>query len=80
MIHDLIQAFRAAGIDVPEATATAVEAQIRLQYRGESIYIAGPSRQLRARQLASLERMKVRELARATGLSERTIRRIKNGK
>ena len=80
MIHDLIQAFRDAGVQVPDATAADVETKIRQQYRGESIYIAGPSRQLRARQLASLERMKLRDMAVATGLSIRTIKRIRNGK
>ena len=80
MINDLIQAFRAAGIDVPEGTATQVEVTIRQQYRGESIYIAGPSRQVRARQIATLGKMETRKLAAATGLSVRTIRRIRNGK
>jgi len=80
MINDIIAAIRAAGGTVPDGADVSVEISIRQRYRGEAPYIAGPSRQLRARQLASLEQMKLRDMAVATGLSVRTIKRIRNGR
>lgn len=80
MIDDLIRLFREAGIEVPEQTGVEVEIKLRESYRGERVYIAGPKRPLRARQLAKLNMMKSRDLAVKSGLPLRTVQRIRNGK
>ena len=83
MINDLIRAMREAGIAVPEGVAAIVEQKIRQQYCGETVRIFGTTREMRetrARQIAKLGKMQTRQIATLTGLSARTIRRIRNGK
>ena len=80
MIHDMIRALREAGIDVPDEAARSVEVKIRMQYGGERIYVASLPKQARAVQLAKLERRTQVQMAAATGLSVRQIRRIRNGR
>lgn len=80
MILDLIRALRESGIDVPIDTARQVEVKIRMQYGGERVYVAGLPKQSRAVQLAKLEKRTQIEMALATGLSVRQVRRIRNGK
>ena len=80
MIHDMIRALREAGIDVPDEAARSVEVRIRMQYGGERIYVASLPKQARAVQLAKLERRTQVQMAAATGLSVRQIRRIRNGR
>lgn len=80
MIHDLIRALRDSGIDVPLDTARQVEVKIRMQYGGERVYVASLPKQSRAVQLAKLEKRTQVQMALATGLSVRQIRRIRNGR
>ena len=74
-----LESMLSQGTSVGDAT---LQAQIdtELQFRGERVYIAGPSRQVRARQVAKLGQMKIRDMAVATGLSVRTIKVIRNGR
>ena len=80
MFDELIKFLRAAGADVPPAVAQQAEAQMYQTFGGERIYIPHRPVQQRAVQLANLERMKLREMAVVTGMSVRTIKRIRNGK
>ena len=80
MFDELIGMLRAAGIDVPQAAAQQVEAKMYHTYGGERVYIPHRAAQQHAVQLAKLGKMETRKLAVATGLSVRTIRRIRNGK
>jgi len=80
MINDLIAAIREAGISVPEGVAQTVEAKIRKTYGGERVYIASLPKQQRAVQLAKLEKCTQVQMALATGLTVRQVRRIRRGK
>lgn len=80
MIDDLIKAFRAAGIDVPDQVGRDVEVKLRQTYGGERIYIASLPKQRRAAQLAKLNLRTQREMAVATGLSVRGVRKILRGR
>ena len=80
MIDDMIRALRAAGIEVPDSAARTVEIHLRNQYGGERIYIASLPKQRRAVQLARLAQRTQVEMALATGLTVRQVRRIQRGK
>lgn len=80
MFDELIGFLRAAGIDVPPAVAQQAEAQMYHTYGGERVYIPHRPTQQRAVQIAKLGQMETRRMAALTGLSVRTIRRIRNGK
>lgn len=80
MIREMMQAMRQAGVEVPDQVAQVVESQIRQQFAGERIYIAGQPKRARAVQLAQLKLGKTRELAQAAGISERWARRLLTGK
>lgn len=80
MINDLISEIRAAGINVPDNIALTVETKIRHVYGGERIYIASLPKQNRAVQLAKLAKHTQIEMAHATGLTVRQVRRIQRGK
>ncbi|HAF43423.1 MAG TPA: hypothetical protein DCK83_00375 [Gallionellaceae bacterium] len=80
MINDLIRAMREAGVAVPDGVAMEVETKMRQAYGGERLYIARLPKQNRAVQLAKLERHTQVEMALATGLTVRQVRRIRNGK
>ena len=80
MIHDMIRALRDAGIDVPDAAATDVKLKLQSLYGGERVYVPSLPKARRAVQLAKLEKRTQVEMALATGLSVRQVRRIRNGK
>lgn len=80
MIDDLIKAFRAAGIEVPDTVARDVEVQVRRDWGGERVYIPSLPKQRRAVQLAKLNLRTQREMAVATGLSVRGVRKILRGR
>jgi predicted transcriptional regulator YdeE len=67
------------GMQLKDATLQ-VQIETETQFRGERVYIAGPSRQIRARQIAKLGQMKLRDMAVTTGVPVRTLARIRNGK
>lgn len=76
----MVKSLREMGIDVTDSMIEAAEKKIRQEWAGETYYIKGPTREMRAAELAELGPMKLRDLAAATGLSVRTIKRIRNGK
>jgi hypothetical protein len=80
MINDLIRAMREAGVNVPNDVALTVETRMRQTYGGERLYIARLPKQNRAVQLAKLERHTQVEMALATGLTVRGVRKILRGK
>ena len=80
MIDDLIKLFRAEGIDVPDTVGRAVEVKLRQQYGGERVYVASLPKQKRAAQLAKLNLRTQREMAVATGLTVRGVRKILRGR
>ena len=80
MIDDLIKAFRDAGLDVPQNVAKDVEVKIRQQYGGERVYVASLPKQRRQVQLAKLEKMTQINMAKATGLTVRGVRKILRGR
>lgn len=80
MIHDMIRALRDAGVDVPDGVATNVKVKLQSLYGGERVYVPSLPKARRAVQLAKLEKRTQVEMALATGLSVRQVRRIKNGR
>ena len=80
MINDLISAFREEGIEIPKEAATAAEVKIRQVYGGERVYVASLPKQKRAVQLAKLAKRTQVEMALATGLTVRGVRKILRGK
>lgn len=80
MIDEILQMLRAQGINVPGEMRQAVEVQFRQLHAGERIYIAGLPKQRRAVQLAKLEKHTQVQMALATGLTVRGVRKILRGK
>lgn len=80
MFDELIGFLRAAGLEVPADMAQQAEAAMYQNFGGERVYIPHRPTQRHQVQLAQLGKMETRKLAVATGLSVRTIRRIRNGK
>lgn len=80
MIHDMIRALRDAGVEVPDGVATNVKVKLQSLYGGERVYVPSLPKASRAVQLAKLEKRTQVEMALATGLSVRQVRRIRNGK
>lgn len=80
MIHDMIRAMREAGVEVPDGVATNVKVKLQSLYGGERVYVPSLPKASRAVQLAKLEKRTQVEMALATGLSVRQVRRIRNGK
>lgn len=80
MIHDMIRALRDAGVDVPDGVATNVKVKLQSLYGGERVYVPSLPKARRAVQLAKLEKRTQVEMALATGLSVRQVRRIQRGK
>ena len=80
MIHDMIRALRDAGVDVPDTAAADVKFKLQSLYGGERVYVPSLPKARRAVQLARLEKRTQVEMALATGLSVRQIRRIRNGR
>ncbi len=80
MIHDMIRALRDAGIEVPDTAATDVKLKLQSLYGGERVYVPSLPKARRAVQIARLEKRTQVEMALATGLSVRQVRRIRNGK
>ena len=69
----------ASGQAVGEAMRSA-EVAVRAEFGGERIYVKSLPKQKRAVQLARLNLRTTRELAVATGIPERTVRRLTTGK
>ena len=69
----------AQGMTTEEARLSA-ESLIRRTYAGERIYVAGQPKRQRAIQLAKLELRTTREMAVASGMNVRTVRRIVTGR
>lgn len=74
-----LEAAAAHGLTGQEARRAA-EVDIRRQFGGERIYIPSLPKQARAVQLARLELKSTRDLAAASGLPVRTVRRITRGR
>jgi hypothetical protein len=54
--------------------------EVSAEFAGERIYIPGLPKAQRARQLAKLAQQSTREVVAATGMPERTVRRLLRGK
>ena len=54
--------------------------EVSAEFGGERLYIPGLPRAQRARQLAKLNKQTTRELAEASGIPPRTVRRLVYGK
>lgn len=80
MITDLIKLMKEAGIAVPQDVAQTVEVKLREVYGGQRIYVTSLPKQKRAVQLAKLNKLTQIEMARATGLTVRGVRKILRGK
>ena len=80
MIDDLIQLMRDAGIAVPDGVAQTIEVRLRQTYGGERVYVASLPKQRRAVQLAKLAKHTQVEMALATGLTVRGVRKILRGR
>ena len=72
--------FRVTGVEPTPEQRQTVEMEIRATFAGERIYVAGLPTGQRARQLAAMARKTQREMAAATGLSDRMVRKILNGR
>jgi len=77
-IRDEIERGLAAGRQIHDA-ATDAEVAVRRTFAGERIYIAGYPKQQRAVQIAKLNLKTTRELAAASGIPVRTVRRLRSG-
>lgn len=64
----------------PEQAEQTAFLAISHEYAGERVYIAGVPKAQRARQLAQINLSRTRDLVEATGLPERTVRRLMRGK
>lgn len=80
MFDDMFRIFREVGVEISKDKATAFQDRFVAEFRHETIYVTDRRPQERARQLAKLGQIETRKIAAATGLSVRTIRRIRNGK
>ena len=81
MIREIVNVFfRVTGVAPTAEHVQTVETEIRQQFAGDRIYIAGQPKRQRARQLAKLAQRTTRELSLASGLSERHVRRLMRGK
>ncbi len=78
MCDELARAL-AQGMTTEEARLN-TEAFIRRTYGGEEIYVAKQPKRQRAIQLAQLQLRTTRELAVASGMNVRTVKRIINGR
>ena len=76
--RERLQNMLAAGTPVAVAAEQA-QLDTETQFRGERVYVT-PNPRLRARQIARLGQMKLRDMAVATGMPVRTIARIRNGR
>ena len=54
--------------------------EVSQEYKGERVYIAGAPKAQRAQQIAKLKKASTREVVTATGMHERTVRRILRGR
>jgi hypothetical protein len=80
MIDEILRMLRAQGVDIPVTAKQTVEVQFRQLHAGERIYICGYPKQQRAVQLAKLTKHTQIQMANATGLTVRGVRRILRGK
>lgn len=81
MVRDMAAAFfRVTGVAPTPEQQQAVEMEVRQQFAGERVYVAGQPKRWRAVQLAQLNMTRTRDLAEATGLSPRRVRQIMKGK
>ncbi len=81
MIREMSSAFfRVTGVEPSIEQRQTVEFEIRQQFAGERVYVAGLPKGQRARQLAKLARQSAREMAAASGLPLRTVQRLRSGR
>jgi DNA-directed RNA polymerase specialized sigma24 family protein len=69
----------ASGMD-ESAARQAASVEVRAEFGGERVYVPSLPKQRRAVQLARLEMRSTRELAAASGMATRTVRRITRGR
>lgn len=81
MVRDMAAAFfRVTGVAPTPEQQQAVEMEVRQQFAGERVYVAGQPKRQRAVQLARLNLTRTRDMAEATGISERRVRQLMRGK
>lgn len=78
-LRDEIERGMATGRSLHDAAVDA-ELVLRRTFAGERVYIAGYPKQQRAGQLARLNLQTTRELAVASGIPVRTVRRLRSGR
>lgn len=64
----------------PDEARQAAEVATRHTFAGERVYIAGHPKRQRAVQIAALNLGTTREVVAATGMNQRTVRRILRGR
>ncbi len=74
-----LEAALAQGLTRDEAR-TRAEVAVRSEYGGERVYIASHPKRQRAVQVARMELRTTREIAAATGIPARTVRRLRTGR
>jgi hypothetical protein len=80
MIEEILRLLREQGIAVPATARQTVEVQFRQLHAGERVYVAALPKQQRAVQLAKLTKHTQTQMALATGITVRQVRRIQRGK
>jgi hypothetical protein len=78
-IGDEIAKAMAGGASL-EASLANAEMAVRRAYAGERVYIAIHPKAQRAQQIARLELRSTREIAAASGIPIRTVRRLQSGR
>lgn len=84
MIDFILQQLRAHGVEIPEQARLDVKASVCETYGGERVYVPKlPKMQasmLVTRAVRAAENVKQAQVAIATGLSVRTVRRVQRGR
>jgi hypothetical protein len=66
--------------ETPEQAEKTAFLAVSAEFAGERVYVAGLPKAQRAKQIAKLQRQATREVMAATGMAERTVRRLLRGK
>ena len=80
MIRSMLEYARRAGVSIPDDASKQIEVAIRAEFGGERVYIQQLPKQKRLVQIARLNRKLTREIVAATGIPERSARRLLKGK
>ena len=86
IIDAIFASLREQGVSVPKEAKTIAEVHVRREFRGERVYVAARTKQMRAAQIAQAHKalgtaaVTLKRLSQATGIPIRSVKRLRNGR